>query len=281
MAKQDYINFNGNLYLRSEVNLGLNRAMRFGDGVFETIRIINGEMLWWNEHFDRLLKGLKYLSIDIPKLFIDELLVDCLATIHRNQILEGGVLRVFVYRKGAGGYTPTNYGFDYVIESEPLKENQFKLNKKGLVIGTSNEVQVSSNESQNFKTLNKIPYIRAAAEKVKKGWDEILILNEKGHIAEASSSNIFLLIDEVFYTPRISDGILSGITRKKIIEYLRESNYQVKETQIETKMLFKAQELILCNSVSGVRWIAAYNKSRYFHKVSNSIISHINNMINE
>jgi branched-chain amino acid aminotransferase len=273
MVKEDYINYNGNLFLRLNVNLGLNRAMRFGDGVFETIRIIDGELVWWQEHFERLIKGLKYLYLDVPELFLDELLVDCLATLHRNEIEKGGILRVFVYRKGSRGYTPTTYDFDYVIETEELEVNQFKLNPKGLVIGISETVTLNSREEQSYKTLNKIPYIRAAAEKVNKGLDEILILNEKGFIAEASSSNVFLLIDHVFYATSDSNGALNGISQNKVIEIIKKKKQKLVCQNLTREMLVSAQEVFLTNSVSGIRWISSYEKSRYFHTHSSNIIS--------
>lgn len=279
MSKEEYINYNGKLVLRSELNLGLNRAMRFGDGVFETIRVIDGELVWWNEHFERLLKGLKYLYIDVPELFIDELLVDCLATLHRNQIIEGGILRVFIYRKGNAGYTPTTYDFDYVVETEAFSQNKFELNKKGLTIGISETVRINSKLDSNIKTLNKIPYIRAAAERVKNGWDEILILNETGFLAEASSSNLFVLIDGVWRTPLDSQGALNGITRNQIVQILEKKNQIVRKQKISIEDLSLAKSIFICNSVSGVKWVGSFRKSRYFNTQIKSILDALNTLL--
>jgi branched-chain amino acid aminotransferase len=275
MSKENYVNYNGNLFLRSEINLGINRAMRFGDGVFETIRVINGELIWWKEHFDRLLNGLKYLYLDVPELFIDELLVDCLATLHRNDLSEGGILRVFVYRKGSGGYTPTSYDFDYVIETEHLIQNQFKLNKKGLNIGISKTVQLNSNEDPDIKTLNKIPYIRAAAEKVKNGWDEILILNEKNKLVEASSSNLFLVKKGQVYTPSLNNGVLNGISRQQIINQCKSESLSILERELIENDLLESDEVFISNSISGIKWVGSFKMKRYFNRISQKLIMNL------
>ncbi len=277
--KENYVNKNGNLVLKSELNLGINRAMRFGDGLFETIRIINGDLVWWTEHFDRLQKGMRYLKLDLPELFIDELLVDCLATIHRNQIKEGGILRVFVFRKGSGGYIPTNYDFEYLIETVGLSSNKFSLNKNGLKIGISNTVTINPSDESELKTLNKIPYIRAGIEAVNMGWDDILILNQKAKLVEASSSNLFIIKNGEILTPRVIDGILKGVARQKLIELAKENDWPIRAKDLKESDLLEAEEVFLSNSISGIRWVGSFKNKRYFNKHSKQILGSLQEFI--
>ncbi|KAA3642579.1 MAG: hypothetical protein DWP98_13490 [Bacteroidetes bacterium] len=277
--KANYINYNGQLILEKEISLKLNRAMRFGDGMFETIRVINGKPVWWDEHYFRLKSGLEYLSIKIPDLFSEELLVDALSVLNRNQLKGGGILRILIYRKGSAGYTPTNYDFDYIIESDDLENNFFELNKKGLKVDISETVHISPSEDLAFKSLNKIPYIRASIEKTKRGFDDLLIKNTSGSIIDSCSSAVFLVKNNSFYTPKLSAGALNSVTRNKLLKFLKERTYKVYETSITTKQIEAADELLLLNSIHGVRWVGFYKKSRYFHRKANEIIAIFNNNI--
>lgn len=272
----DYLNFNGNLFLEHEMHFGLNRAMRFGDGVFETIRVKNGELVWWHEHFERLRLGIRLLKMKVPDLFFDELLVDCLATLHRNGVKQGGILRILLYRKGGAGYTPTAYDFNYLIETEKLSSNQFELNKKGLKVDVSEEVTLQDTYHP-IKSLNKLPYVLASAEKAHRGMDELILMNKAKYIVEATSSNLFMVKNGIIYTPQERDGLLMGVTRKKVIEFAKELQTKIVEKSLTLNDLEMSDEVFLTNSISGVRWIGAYKNQRYLHHISDLMIDKMNN----
>jgi branched-chain amino acid aminotransferase len=144
------------------------------------------------------------------------------------------------------------------------------------VIGISETVTLNSAEEQSIKTLNKIPYIRAAAEKVKRGLDEILILNEKGFIAEASSSNEFILKDNIWLTPQVGQGSIIGITRNKVTQLLKTSGIEVKEQKIKPNDLSVANSIMICNSVFGVKWVGSFKKYRFFKTKVKVLVDSLN-----
>ncbi|MBL4707581.1 MAG: aminotransferase class IV [Flavobacteriales bacterium] len=148
--------------------------MKFGDGVFETIRIINGQAKYLEFHFERLKRGLELLEINCTSSELDQLEVCVSQLIIKNEIEKGGILRIIAQRAGLGKYTPKTNRVFFYIESERLRINSYELNKKGLKLGISQKVKIDYSKFSEHKTLNAIPYVLAAKEKYEGQFDELV-----------------------------------------------------------------------------------------------------------
>lgn len=272
MSKGKLVLFNGEVFDEGESKFRLNRALKFGDGLFETIKIINGEPHLWHYHIERLKAGMHFLYFDFDPLFFDELLVDVHSLILQKEMFLGGRLRITVFRSSKGNYTPYSNEVDYFIELED-DINGFKLNKKGLKIDISDSVKIFQNDQNQYKTLNSLNFIRASVEKQKRGFDDLLLVNQNGNIAEATSSNLFLVKNNQCFTPPIQDGGINGVMRLHIINLLRNANIELRRKSLTVRDLELADEVFLTNSISGVQWVGAFKKQRYFHKVSSQMLS--------
>lgn len=237
--------------------------MRFGDGLFETIKIIDGKAVWLTEHLNRLLKGASALYLLTKNNFKKDTAKAIAELIKRNEIYEGGICRIILFRGGEGKYLPDNNEAQLFIEASKSKENGFSTNMEGLKLGVSKKVTLSWNQFSEFKTLNSLPYIIASLEAKENGFDDLLILDNAGFIVESTSSNVFIEKDGIYYTPSISCGCVDGIARRKFIESLRKKNVLVKETNLKHEELLNADCMFICNSISGILKIVKFESKKF------------------
>ncbi|MBL4625403.1 MAG: aminotransferase class IV [Flavobacteriales bacterium] len=274
------INYNGNLLAEDQPIFDINnRGFRYGDALFETIRVINGEPCFFQNHFERLREGMQLLEMNL-NLSAAQLLDEVYKLIQSNNIGEGARLRITVVRNSGGYYTPKTNLSSFVIEATELPNNQFELNENGLTIDLYEKHRKTINELSTLKSTNCLTYILAGQYKVAKGFDDCVLLNELGSIAECISSNIFIGYNGVLYTPSINQGIVPGIMRQQVIELCKEIGMEVQECPLSPQVLHRADEVFLTNAISGLKWVGAYRTKRYFSKVSKQLTDKLNSKLN-
>jgi branched-chain amino acid aminotransferase len=274
---QIYINVDGFYYKEEEpVFKASNRAFKYGDALFETIRVIDGEPQFLEDHFIRLKKGMKILKMHSGNIPFKALKTQLIKLVEKNNIHKGGRVRITVFRTGDGFYAPENEGKSYVIEAVALDNNNYTLNSKGLTIDVYSELKRHRNILAQIKTTNTIPNVLAGIYKNEKGLDDCLVLNDQGRIVEALSANIFLYKNNNLYTPSLEEGCMDGIMRKQILKIAKEMNINVFEGMLNGSMLLQADEMFLTNAIAGVQWVASYRQKRYFHKTTKEILANLN-----
>lgn len=269
----NYVCYDNKFYEEDQPIFRLNRAMKFGDGVFETIRVISGKTKFLEFHLERMQKGLKALEISCTKGDIEVLKVCIEQLLIKNEIERGAILRIIAQRAGLGKYTPESNKVFFYLETERISEEFYSLNSKGLSLGVCQKVAIYPNQFSGFKTLNSLTYVMASKERAESSFDELVLLNHEGSIAEATSSNIFLVKGKTVFTPHLKEGGVSGIMRRVIINHLKREGFEVVETVLSLDDLTKAEEVFMTNSNTGIRWVGSYNSKRYFKKVSERLIN--------
>jgi branched-subunit amino acid aminotransferase/4-amino-4-deoxychorismate lyase len=254
-----------------------NRAFRFGDGFFESMRIVNGKALFLENHFARVISTANALRIQLPPDFtIDLLRSQILEVLSRNEITQGGRMRITFYRKSTGFYMPKQDEITYFIEAEPLADNEFVLNATGRMVDIFTDYKKEINKLSVFKTLNCQLYVQAAIHARDKGLDEALIQNNKLSIIESNSSNLFIVSNGVLYTPTLEDGCVAGTMRMNIINLALENKIKVYECTLNPQNLLAADEMFLTNAVRGIEWIVGYRTKRYFNDMSKRLMVVLN-----
>lgn len=281
MSASLYINFNSFLYEEDEKVFTVNnRAFKYGDALFETIRIINGEPCFLEDHFIRLKKGMKVLKMHAGTISFNELEDQIIRLIEKNHIKKGGRVRLTVFRSSDGFYTPEgDEGISYVIEALPLKEDIYELNEKGISIDIYDELKRSRNKLSQIKTTNNIPYVLAGIYKRENNLDDCMVLNDNDRIVEAISSNIFLYKNNNLYTPSLDEGCIDGVMRRQILKIAKELKINVFEGMVNGNMLLQADELFLTNAIKGIEWVVAYRGKRYFNKATKEIVEQLNKLV--
>lgn len=254
-----------------------NRAFRFGDGFFESLRVMNGKPLFVENHFARILDTVKALKIKPAENFsIDLLRSQIQGLLTRNNILAGGRVRITFFRKSTGFYLAKNDDLGYYIEAEAMPDNEFKLNPTGKTVDIFTDFKKDINKLSIYKTLNAQLYVMAALYAREKGIDESLIQNTKFSIIESTSSNMFIVSNGVLYTPTLEDGCIAGTMRMNIINLALDNKIKVYECTLNPQNLLSADEMFLTNAVRGVEWVVAYRTKRYYNEMSKRIVQILN-----
>jgi len=275
-----YINVDGFLYKEDEPVFKIsNRAFKYGDALFETIRIVNGEPQFLEDHFIRLKKGMQILKMPAGVLSFSQLKDQIVKLIEKNHIKYGGRIRLTVFRSGEGLYAPENQGKSFAIEAFPIASNKYCLNEKGLTIDVYNDLKIHRNFLSQIKTTNKIPQVLTGIYKTENNLDDCLVLNDQGRIAEALSSNIFLYKNNNLYTPSLEEGCMDGVMRKQVLKIANELSINVFEGMLNGSMLLQADEMFLTNAISGIQWVVSYRQKRYFNTAAKEILEQLNQSI--
>jgi len=263
------VNYNGDLYDAKDFVLPYdNRAFRYGDGFFETIRCISGQPLWMDRHIQRLTESLKILKMDLLDLEKHKLGNLIMELLLGNGHLDGARARITIYRGRGGFYKPLSPESHFLIETFPLQERSYKLNNQGKLIDLFPDILKTPNVLSPIKSLNAQLYVMAAIFASENNIDDCIIINSNGGIVEGISSNLFLTKKGTIYTPSVDQGCVKGVMRNIIIEIARDAGIQVDECELSTDDLFDADELFLTNTIQGIQWVKGFQEKRYFHKIS-------------
>ncbi|MGA9647993.1 MULTISPECIES: aminotransferase class IV [Pedobacter] len=277
---QQYLLFNDEFHaVDTPVLTASNRSFKFGDGLFESMRFMNGKLQFADLHADRLAAGMKALKMDGFALMDDYFLRQKAAELAKRNKWNGNArLRLSIYREGSGVYTPEVNKVGYVLEGISLKSNQYELNAKGLIIDVFDEMTKSVNKISNFKTSNALLYVMAGIFKSQNRLDEAMILNQNGFLCESISANVFVVYNNQIYTPALTEGCVSGVMRTAIMQLAKMNDMELIEAQINPEILKEAEEVFITNATQGIQWVMGYGRKRYFNEVSKFLIEKLNNL---
>ncbi|SEL12023.1 aminotransferase class IV [Parapedobacter koreensis] len=266
-----YIDFN-NKHVPEKENVltADNRAFRYGDGLFETMRWMDGDIRFLHHHVDRLQEGMRMLQLEHAHTF-DAHFIRSRATalVNKNGLSSKHVrVRLQVYRDGEGLYSPQQNKAAYVMSVAPLDADDVKHRKLGLIVDVYSEYRKPYSELSKLKSANALIYVMAGLYRKKKGLDDVLILNQEGFLCESLSANIFVWYGKKLYTPAISEGCVDGVMRKAIIDIALDSGLEVIEAQISPDIMNEAEEIFHTNAIHGVQWVMGYKQKRYFNRIS-------------
>ena len=274
-----YVNNNGVLIPRDSYSIKAgNRGHLYGDGLFESIRAINGKCINMENHIKRLLEGMAAIKMNIPSNFTPEFFEkEINSLLEQNNITQGGRVRLSVDRKAGGTFMPKDNGVDYFIEAMDHNDNAFKLNEVGWKVDEYQEMKKDITPLSIYKTKNSLIYIMAKINAKEKGLDDMLILNYRQGIIETASSNLFVVSNGVLYTPGLDLGPLAGTMRMQIINIAIANNIKVYECNISPQNLLDADEVFLTNAISGIIWVESYRTKQYFNYISKELLGMLNN----
>ncbi|GGC70150.1 branched chain amino acid aminotransferase [Pedobacter quisquiliarum] len=278
---QEYILHNDNFILSNQPVLPVsNRSFKFGDGLFESMRMCNGKLMYPEQHADRLMAGMKALKLDGSSLMDEYFLKQKAVELVKRNRLRGDVrLRLSIYREGDGLYTPEGNSAGYVLEASPLPDTNYQLNKRGLIVDVYDEITKPINILSNFKTSNALLYVMAGLYKKQNNLDDVFMLNQQGFLCESMSSNIFVVYEKQIYTPALSEGCVSGVMRSVVMELAKSKRITITEAQLNPEVLKQAEEVFITNAVGGIRWVMGYGRKRYFNENAKMLSAMLNDTV--
>ena len=251
-----------------------NRSFLFGDGVFETMRMDQGRLLFPALHFNRLTRSLNALGIETAGLPQPE---DLEKLIGSRVNLPSLRIKLLAYRDSQGAYVPETNKAGFYVQVFPLAQ-QLSFSDQGLAVGTYEEQKKTAGALSWMKSTSSLFYVMAGIHAQKQGWDDCLLLNHKNELMEGSSSNLFALMDGRWITPPISSGCIEGVLRKALMDVMEQKGIPFYEVSITKQDVLHADELILTNAVSGIRWIERFEEKTYRCKESKNLFEAVNSL---
>ncbi|ANW96800.1 aminotransferase class IV [Wenyingzhuangia fucanilytica] len=263
------INFNGNIVSENNNQINFNnRAFKYGDALFETIKIKDEAVVFCEDHYFRLMASMRMLRMEIPMEFTLEFFeAEILKTINANSGDENRV-KFTVFRDAEGLYAPSNHKTSYVIEAKKVEI----VVKEDYVVDLYKDFMINPNLLSTVKTNNKITNVLAGIYAQDNEFDNCVLLNTNKNVVEFTNGNIFLVKGNVITTPPLSDGCVKGVMRKNIIDVLgKNTDFEVEEASISPFAIQKADEVFLTNVIVGIQPVTKYRKKTFSTKVVSEI----------
>lgn len=274
------VNINGALVEKENAVIAIgNRGLSYGDAVFETIRVINSKIIFWEDHYFRLMASMRIMRMEIPSTFSPEFLEkEILELIKQNELEATAVrIRFTVYRQEGGFYTPETLNIDYIIETSVLKDPFYLLDTGTYEIELFKDHYINSGLLSTIKTNNKAVNVLGSIYAKENDYSNCLLLNENKMVVEALNGNVFLVKDNVIKTPPLTEGALNGIIRKQLLSIIKTMNhYTLEEAAISPFELQKADELFITNVIVGIQPVSKYRKKEYGGEVAKDLLSKLN-----
>ncbi len=245
---------NGELIEKEHAKISVfDHGLLYGDGVFEGIRCYNNRIFEADAHIQRLYGSAKAIRLEIP-ISRDEMLQAIEQTLRANNLTDA-YIRVIVTRGiGTLGLSPLKTSYPQVIIiTDDIELYPADLYKKGMEVITCSTVRNHPNAvSPRIKSLNYLNNILGKIEALDAGVPEAIMLNHQGFVAECTGDNIFIVSDNVLFTPPPEAGILKGITRDVVIRLARKNNINVKEENLTRYSLYTADECFLTGTAAEI-----------------------------
>lgn len=264
------INFNGFISPKEDLKLShKNRAFKYGDAVFDTLKYKDGDIPFLEDHYFRIMSSTRMLRMKIPMDFnLDYYKDEILKTVRANKF-EDARIRVTIFRKDGGLYTPENNNIDFLIEVNKLSLNDPTSYK----IELFKDFPVQPGLLSTIKSNNRLINVLASIFASEFNFQNCILINENKNIVEAINANIFLIKGFNVYTPALEEGCINGIVRKKIIEMIEGQNvYKIHQTSISPFELLKCDEIFLTNSIADVQSVSSFRKKEYGNKQTAELI---------
>ncbi|MFV0238031.1 MAG: aminotransferase class IV [Flavobacteriales bacterium] len=255
-----------------------NRGLKFGDSLFESMRVVNLDIKYWEDHYFRLMAGMRIMRMDIPMSFTMEFFQGQILELLSKLKKTDARIRLTVTRKDGGLYIPKNNKVDFFIEATELFQKKYTLNTQSYEVDLFKDFRKNKGLLSTIKSNNKLEHIIAGVYASENNLDNVLLLNSDNRLAEAINANIFIVKNNQIITPYSSEGCVKGIVRKKIVEIIdRNPAYEIIKKEVNHFEMMKADEVFLTNISLGIQSVTKFRKKIYTQtKVAEMLIKSLN-----
>lgn len=272
------INFNGTIVAEDSSILVQNRGFLYGDAVFETVKIVNGKILFFEDHYFRLMSSMRVIRMEIPMNFTMEYLEEQILSLAKNnQIENSSRARITVYRNDGGFYLPKTNTVSYLIHASALEKKAYNFDNTKYEVDLFKDFYITKQLLSSIKTTNRLVNITGSIYANENDLDNCILINDSKNVVEFLQGNIFMLKENQLITPLISEGCLNGVMRKQILQLTKKiEGIEIVEEIISPFDLQKADELFLTNVIKGIQPITKYRKKEFSVELSKKLIAKLN-----
>lgn len=265
MSRTNFLFYNGTLTRAEKLLISPdNRSFRYGDGFFETIKVMNGKILLAREHMERLFSSLDLLQFQKPGYLTPGYLEDQIRTLAKKNLHDKlARVRVTIFRGEGGLHDVSNHFPHHLVQTWPLEAAKNLFNENGLVLDIFRDARKVCDHYSHLKSNNYLSYAMAALWARQHHLNDAILLNPYDRIADTTIANIFIVTNGMIKTPALTEGAVGGVMRKHLLKCLRENDLPVEETQVRPDDLYQASEIFLTNAISGIRWVKQAGPNDY------------------
>jgi len=274
--------WNGDIVDRTAVNFdSSNRAFRYGDGLFETIKVADSFPIFFRTHYSRLVRGIDALGMTIPEFFDLNFFKDKLLEVIDQNLIVNGTLRVQFIRSGKGVYTPESSLFDWLIEAvrTGVESPFYSEDAATYVIDIYSDVRKYHSPISFFKSSNALVYVLAGLAAKRKKVDNMIVQNNNNHCIETVAENLFLFKNGRVVTPPLSDGPIEGVMRTAVKKILKWNKIPFQEQSITIDDLLTAEECFLTNTFVGIQPVTQFRDKAYSSKFAIGLKGKLNERV--
>lgn len=235
----------------------LTRGFLYGDGIFETMRSHEYKIFRLHDYLERLSNGAKIVNLSVP--FDENKIGHMIESLLKSLKIPDAYIRLTLWRKEPESFDPLNeMDSHYLVTVRPMVKLPSALYKNGISCLINKEYRKNEySPVSHIKSLSFLENVLCRQQARLSGFQETILLNTSGFLAEASVSNVFFVKKNVVFTPSLSCGIVPGITRKIILKLANASGIKVKEGKYRASEIKKADEVFLTNTLIGILPVAS------------------------
>lgn len=273
------INFNESLLENTTILSNQNRGYAYGDALFETIKVVTGKILFWEDHYFRLMASMRIMRMEIPMNFTMEYLENEIhKTLEANKLSKASArVKLQVHRNEGGLYLPTANGVSFVISVKPIANDFYQLNSDFYEVDLFKDYYVSPSLLSTLKTNNKILNVVGSIYAKENNLNNCLLVNTAKNVVEALNGNLFLVKGRVIKTPPLNDGCLKGIMRTQLINIIKLlPEFELVEDSISPFEIQKADEMFITNVITGIQAVSKYRKKIYTNTITKQLLQKLN-----
>lgn len=233
----------------------LDRGLLYGDGVFETIAVKQGELQYWEEHLERLLQGCNVLALQGLDV---SLLEQELSLLVNSEAALQHIIKIIITRGvGGRGYKPTVQPLTRILQKFPWPDIPTSYVETGVKVTQCEFRLAQQNKLSQIKHLNRLEQVLARSE-WNDEYQEGLVCDVDNRIIEATSNNVFFQVSDELITPDLSECGVAGVMRKKVIEYCQSKAIKVVIRDFNQSEISQIESMFLCNSINGIWPVSRY-----------------------
>lgn len=275
------INFNGNIIDSNLNQLYNNRAFLFGDAVFETLKVLDNKILFFEDHYFRLMSSMRIMRMEIPMNFTMEFLEqEVLNLVAQKEKAPSYRVRITVYRDSDGFYLPKTNNVGFLINAQSLENALYSISENAYEVDLYKDFYVTKQLLSSVKSTNRAINITGSVFANENGLQNCLLVNDAKNVIEALNGNLFMLLNGKLITPPVSEGCIGGILRKQILTIAKKiEGVEVVEEPISPFDLQKADELFITNIITGIQPITKYRKKEFKNDFAKQLLVKLNALV--
>ncbi|WP_297095198.1 aminotransferase class IV [uncultured Draconibacterium sp.] len=227
-----------------------------------------------DENLDILELEFKTLGHDLPDLFKNrrELFRLLKRTLNKNRFYRTGLITFQFFI--------ADDKIDYLVTCKAFEDFDFQINEQGLLISISDSKLLSYSRNNNSRFGKATLWKQVRAEITDNTNRAAVILNEKDMVCEGIASNVFMVKDNILFTPSINTGCYSDTIRPEVIRIANDLNMKVVEADdLETKHLLQMDEIFFASEAQGIQWVLGFENRRYVHQYTDRIYASLNKFL--